>query len=207
MTMDCARAEELFSDHLEGALHPILARELEAHVAGCERCRELRGALAFVVDVLRGAPEPVAPPGLAERAARAALVARVPRAPLPHPPHWLNAAAAGFALIALGAALAVIGPERGTRAAQRLVGETVSRGSSLIERKDRLVEDVRVLGVVLSTAFEGRIERVNERVNDYRRLIERRRPEPSAEPRERRESRAAASQLAAVFRTPAASGS
>ncbi len=37
-----------------------------------------------------------------------------------------------------------------------------------MERRDRLVEDVRILGVVLGTAFEGRIERVNERVEDYR---------------------------------------
>ena len=40
--MDCLRAEELLSDHLEGALHPILAAELEQHLAGCERCRALR---------------------------------------------------------------------------------------------------------------------------------------------------------------------
>ena len=87
-------------------------------------------------------------------------------------PSWVQAAAAGFALIALGAMLMVVGPEKPTRAAQRLVGETVHAGSSLIERKDRLVEDVRLLGVVLSTAFEGRLDRVNERVEDYRRLIE-----------------------------------
>jgi len=31
---------------------------------------------------------------------------------------------------------------------------------------------------VLSTAFEGRLDRVNERVQDYRRLIERRRAAP-----------------------------
>ena len=89
-------------------------------------------------------------------------------------PSWLQAAAAGFALIALGTALLVVGPERGARAAQRLVGQTVTAGSNLLERKDRLLEDVRVLGVVLSTAFEGRIDRVNERVDDYKRLLERR---------------------------------
>ena len=47
-----------------------------------------------------------------------------------------------------------------------------------MERKDRLVEDVRILGVVLGTAFEGRLDRVNERVEDYRRLLDRRRPAP-----------------------------
>jgi hypothetical protein len=202
--MDCQRAEELLSDHLEGSLHPLLGTELEAHLAGCRACRELRGALAEVVDALRSAPEFEAPVGLAERAARAARTRPRPIEIRPAlvVPHWLNAAAAGFALIVLGAALAVIGPERPTRAAQRLVGQTVNAGSSLIERKDRLLEDVRVLGVVLSTAFEGRIERVNERVNDYKRLLERRKPDPQAEPKQGSETRPPALRVAG-FRTGA----
>ena len=176
--MDCRRAEELLSDDLEGTLHEILAAELEAHAAGCQGCRELREAFAEVVAALRAHPHLDAPAGLAERAARAALVA--PRRPLEvRPafvvPAWVQAAAAGFALIALGAMLMVVGPDRPTRAAQRLVGQTVHAGSTLIERKDRLVEDVRILGVVLSTAFEGRLDRVNERVEDYRRFLDKRR--------------------------------
>jgi hypothetical protein len=119
-------------------------------------------------------------------------------------PQWLNAAAAGFALIALGTALAVVGPERGARAAQRLVGHTVTAGNSLMERKDRVLEDVRVLGVVLSTAFEGRLERVNERVNDYKRLLERRKPTPPAEPKQGSDPRPRAVRVAAGFRTGAA---
>ena len=201
--MDCQRAEELLSDHLEGSLHPILGAELEAHFAGCEACWKLRGALAQVVEALRSAPELEAPVGLAERAARAARTRPRPIEIRPALvlPQWLNAAAAGFALIALGATLAVVGPERGARAAQRLVGQTVTAGSSLMERKDRLLEDVRVLGVVLSTAFEGRIERVNERVNDYKRLLERRKPSPEVEPKQGRETRPPAVRVAASFRT------
>ena len=53
---------------------------------------------------------------------------------------------------------------------QRLSNATVY----LVERKDRLVEDLRLLRVVVSTAFEGRLDRVNDRVDDYRRLLERR---------------------------------
>jgi len=225
--MDCRRAEELLSDRLDGSLHPILAAELEGHLAACERCRQLAEALAFVVESLRSAPELEPPVGLAERAARAARLAplaldhrlahlrRRPveiRPALVIPP-WLNAAAAGFALIALGMALAVVGPERGARAAQRLVGETVSAGSSLLERKDRLVEDVRVLGVVLGTAFEGRIERVNERVNDYKRLLEERKsdePSEPSEPSERRQNRETLldeRKLAVLFRTGGPAGS
>ena len=77
-----------------------------------------------MVAELRAAPELEAPAGLAERAALAALraPARVVeiRPALTLPP-WLQAAAAGFALIALGTTLAVLGPERPARAAQRLV--------------------------------------------------------------------------------------
>jgi hypothetical protein len=207
--MDCQRAEELFSDHLEGSLHQILGAELERHLASCERCRELRQALADVVAALRSMPELEAPTGLAERAARAALARPSPVEIRPALvlPHWLNAAAAGFALIALGATLAVVGPERGARAAQRLVGHTVTAGSSLMERKDRLLEDVRLLGVVLSTAFEGRIDRVNERVNDYKRLLERRRASPPSDAKQGSETRSPAVRVAAGFRTVAASGS
>jgi hypothetical protein len=209
MSMDCQRARELFSDHLDGSLHEILAAELERHVAACAECRALRGALTEVMEALRSTPELEAPPGLAERAARAALVRarRLEIRPALVLPHWLSAAAAGFALIALGTTLAVVGPERGARAAQRLVGHTVNAGSSLIERKDRLLEDVRILGVVLSTAFEGRIERVEERVNDYKRLLERRRASPPADPKQGLELRQPAARVAAGFRTGAAPGS
>jgi predicted anti-sigma-YlaC factor YlaD len=182
-TMDCPRAEELLSDHLEGALHPILRAELDAHLAECVRCARLRAAVAEVVETLRAFPDVDAPVGLAERAAAASLAA--PRHVVVRPaivlPSWVQAAAAGLALIALGTTLMVVGPERPTRAAHRLVSQTVSAGSSLLERKDRLVDDVRILGVVLGTAFEGRLERVNDRVEDYRRMLDRRRPAPEGD--------------------------
>jgi predicted anti-sigma-YlaC factor YlaD len=201
-SMDCPRAEELLSDHLEGVLHPILRAEVDAHLAECAQCGPLRAALAEVVDALRAFPDVDAPLGLAERAAAAALAA--PRAVVIRPaiviPSWMQVAAAGLALIAIGTTLMVVGPEKPTRAAQRIVTETVTAGSSLMERKDRLVEDVRVLGVVLGTAFEGRVERVNDRVEDYRRLLDRRRPAPKSESKRGSQSRALPG-LASGFRT------
>jgi hypothetical protein len=191
------------------------APELEAPVGLAERAA--RAALARPL-----APEsqPARPRGLAPESQPAHPRGLAPESQPAHPrgrpveirpalvlPHWLNAAAAGFALIALGATLAVVGPERGARAAQRLVGHTVTAGSSLMERKDRLLEDVRLLGVVLSTAFEGRIDRVNERVNDYKRLLERRRASPPSDAKQGSETRSPAVRVAAGFRTVAASGS
>ncbi len=203
--MDCRRAEELFSDHLEGVLHEILKAELEAHLASCEACRELRDSLGEVVSLLHEYPEVEAPPGLAVRVARAAL-ARARRPVEVRPafvvPQWVQAAAAGFALIALGTMLALVGPEKPTRAAQRLVGQTVLAGNSLIERKDRLFEDVRILGVVLSTAFEGRLDRVNERVEDYRRLLEKRRGGADGESKRGSGTLSVPLGVASGFRTP-----
>jgi len=201
-TMDCPRAEELLSDHLEGVLHPILRAELDAHLAECDQCGPLRAALAEVVDALHAFPNVDAPVGLAERAAAASLAA--PRAVVVRPaivvPSWVQVAAAGLALIALGTVLMVVGPEKPTRAAQHLVSQTVTAGSSLLERKNRLVEDVRILGVVLGTAFEGRLERVNDRVEDYRQLLDRRRPAPESGSKRGSQSHALPG-LASGFRT------
>ena len=44
----------------------------------------------------------------------------------------------------------------------------------LRDARRRGVEDVRILRVVVGAAFEGRLDRVNDRVEDYRRLLERR---------------------------------
>ena len=200
--MDCRRAEELFSDHLGGTLHEILRAEVDSHFARCADCRALRAALGEVVETLRAFPDLDAPPGLAARAAAAALTRPRPvvRPAIVLPP-WVQAAAAGFAFIALGAILMAVGPEKPTRAAQHLVSRTMTAGTSLMERKDRLVEDVRILGVVLETAFEGRIERVNERVEDYRRLLDRRREAPDGSSKRGSAPRDSRPGLAGGFRT------
>ena len=206
--MDCQRAEELLSDHLEGALHAILRAEVEVHLARCADCRALREALGEVVTALRTVPDLEAPAGLSERAAAAALArARtVVIRPAIVLPSWVQAAAAGFALVALGTALMVGGPEKPTRAAQRLVGQTVTASSHLMEKRDRLVEDVRILGVVLGTAFEGRLDRVNERVEDYRRLLDRRRATPDGDSKRGSGSRCLSPRLAEGFRTAPGAG-
>ncbi|HKC11428.1 MAG TPA: zf-HC2 domain-containing protein [Vicinamibacteria bacterium] len=179
--MDCRRAEELLSDHYERTLDPVRRADLDAHLSGCADCRALRAALGDVVEALRTFPVLEPPARLAERVAAAALVRPRVAAPsvlAPPPwriPAWLPAAAAGLALVTTGAALLATGPEGPTRAATRLLDRTVNAGVYLIERKDRLVEDVRILRVLIGTAFEGRLDKMNDRVDDYRRLLERRR--------------------------------
>ncbi|HEY6554465.1 MAG TPA: zf-HC2 domain-containing protein [Vicinamibacteria bacterium] len=177
--IDCPRAEELLSDHLEGTLDRLLVADLEVHLAECGACRALRAALAEVVDALSSFPslEPAA--DLAERAAASALRARRSRpsrlrVAIAVPP-WLQAAAAALALLTTGGVLYATQSPEPSRVAARFVDRTVNAGAYILERKDRLVEDVRILRVVIGTAFEGRLDRMNDRVDDYRRLLEKRR--------------------------------
>ncbi|HVR72037.1 MAG TPA: zf-HC2 domain-containing protein [Vicinamibacteria bacterium] len=195
--LDCGRAEELFSDHLDGALADPLRADLERHLASCGRCGELWGAVGEVVSALRSAPELEPARDLAQRAASAALRAAEPSprllasARLFHVPRIAAATQELFASsvpalvrgLAAALALAITGgvllaqsyAAPPVRAANRVVERTVNAGAYLAERKDRLVEDFRLLRVVIGTAFEGRLDRVNDRVDDYRRLLERRR--------------------------------
>jgi len=173
--MDCPRAEELLSDHLEGILSSPLAAELEAHLGGCANCRELRAAVSEVVQALARYPDLEPPVGLAERAAAAALARprRTPRVSVCWPdfglPTGLQVLAAVLALAVTG--IALLAALQGTRIKERTVVATVY----LSERKDRFLEDFRLLRVVVTTAFEGRLDRMNDRVDDYKRLIEKRR--------------------------------
>lgn len=178
----CRRAEELLSDDLDGTLDGVLGADLLAHLDSCERCRELRAAVAEVMEVLRSAParEPAA--DLAERAAAAALARG--RAPAPARmklpgmmglPPWVLATAAVLALALSTGLVAASGSSKSLGAPGRIAQKVSAAGVYVAEKKDRLVEDFRMLRVVVGTAFEGRLDRMNDRVDDYRRLLERRR--------------------------------
>jgi len=190
-SMSCHRAEELLSDHLEGTLGEPLLADLTSHLARCEACRVLRETLEEVVRALctQAAVEP--PADLAERAATAAWVqGRLPR-PIPlSRPSWkasflpLPLAAALVTALSTTLLLAAPGSDP-VRAALRLAERTVTAREYLLERKDRLVEDIRILRVVIATALEGRLDRVNDRVDDYRRLMERRPGNQGVEPHRR----------------------
>lgn len=197
--MTCDRASELLCDDLEGTLDGVLSAEIASHLGGCAECRELRAAVADVTLLLR-VPAVEAGDDLAERVARVSWAAgRAPIVRAERSRAWANAAAtwAGwvtdvpFAVQGVAAALALVltaglvmaassapGSPARPRIAQRLSDATVY----VLERKDRLVEDIRLLRVVVATAFEGRVDRVNDRVEDYRRLLDRRQKE--AQPRD-----------------------
>jgi hypothetical protein len=192
--MACDRASELLGDDLEGTLDGVLAAELASHLAGCPDCRELRAALADVTLFLR---EPTVDAGadLAERVARVSwAIGRAPLLRAQRSRAWANAAAtwAGwltevpFAVQGVAAALALVltaglvmaaSSAPGSPARPRIAQRFSEAAVYVLERKDRVVEDFRLLRVVVATAFEGRVDRVNDRVEDYRRLLDRRKKE------------------------------
>jgi hypothetical protein len=173
--IDCAQAQDLLSDHLEGSLDAATARAIDAHLATCVECPPLRAALGEVVKTLKNYPLLEPPAGLAERAAAFALAHSkpAPRVVLRWPdlglPVGLQVLAASLAMAVTGVVLFAAWP--GSRIKER----TTNAGAYLSERGERAVEDFRLLRVVVSTAFEGRLDKVNDRMDDYRRLLEKRR--------------------------------
>jgi hypothetical protein len=192
--MICDRASELLCDDVDGTLEGVLAGELASHLAGCGECRDLRAALADVALLLR-VPVVEAGEDLAERVARVSWAAgRAPIVRAERSRAWANAAAAWagwltevpFAVQAVAAGLALVltaglvmaaGSGPGAPARPRIAQRFSEAAVYVLERKDRLVEDFRLLGIVVSTAFEGRVDGVNDRVEDYRRLLDRRQKE------------------------------
>lgn len=125
--------------------------------------------------MLKHPPELAPPAGLGDRVA--AAVARERAAPKRFRRlRQIQAVAAAVAIAGTTALYATRGPA--VRQGARFVKRAANAGVYLLERKDRLLEDVRILRVVVSAAFEGRMDRVNDRVEDYRRLLERRRNAP-----------------------------
>jgi hypothetical protein len=112
-------------------------------------------------------------------------------------PLQVHALAAGLAAVATAAFLFLQQSPAGSSAVAGKVKErTVNVAASAQEQAERLVEDLRMLRVMIATAFEGRVDRVNDRVDDYRRLLEKRRQHPPEGP-DSRESRGRAPARAA----------
>jgi Putative zinc-finger len=187
--LDCAGAEDLFSDHYDGTLPEEARRALEAHLATCPTCRALRDVFGEVVDALHRVRDHSFAPSatLAARASAAAIAAspapgRRPRPRVRELPVWLQLAAAGLAILVTLGVLGATGALGDTGHFGRLRARTLSTGAYLAERRDRLAEDWRLLRIVIGTTLEGRLDRVQERVDEYRRLLEKRRAQPSPEP-------------------------
>jgi hypothetical protein len=206
-TLRCERAEELFSDYREGELDTLLVSALEEHLSGCATCREVLEVVGAVIDALRPAAEMDPADDLADRVAATSWRRGLAAARTALPRAWalpwrVQALAAGLACVVTGTVL--FARAEGPRLTQKVSQRSVNGVVYLRERGERLLEDLRVLRVVVATAFEGRVDRVNERVDDYRRLLERRRQTP---PEQKKSSATEGVVREAHFRTAPGTGS
>ena len=186
--MSCERTRELFSDYRAGELPEPLRRDVSDHIASCDACAELREAFGEVVDLLRELPVVEPSLQLADRVAAASWRPLRPARSRRLPGRQLRAlaalqAAAAIVMLITGSFALAAGPDsEPVQRASRFLERTTNRFAALIEEKDQLVEDLQLIQVVIETALESRIDRVGDRVDDYRRLLEERRvDQPGAE--------------------------
>jgi predicted anti-sigma-YlaC factor YlaD len=183
--MNCDQARDRFSDLREGSLLPAVVEEIEAHLSVCLECRQLQeafgealGALARFPEIepARDLAERVVVAALAGRSAAGALVFRRPTREARSLPAWIRSIAAALAIATTGTLLLVTREAHAlSRTATRLGTRAMNVGVQMVERQERLVEDVRGLPSLVGSAVSGRMERVGSRVEDYKRYIERRR--------------------------------
>ncbi|MFP5503524.1 MAG: anti-sigma factor family protein, partial [Candidatus Sericytochromatia bacterium] len=81
--MTCAATEERLSDYLDGALAPEERAQVDAHLEGCEHCRQDLEELRFVVEMLHKVPQEDVPEGLSARIHEALAALPEEEAPAP----------------------------------------------------------------------------------------------------------------------------
>src|SRR5262245_4115558 len=165
MPMTCARAEELLSESREGRLSGPVQAELDGHLDGCPACRGLRDALDAVMDALADQPVPEPSEHLARRAAAAALGRGRPAQPARRPSRWTRATwiQAAAAAVVIGSGISLLASGDAGRALSRLYGRNVTFGARVVERAERIIDDVRVLKLRVSAALAGSRDRTDDR--------------------------------------------
>lgn len=179
MNVSCRRAEELFSDHLEGSLAPPLEGELVAHLDTCSECASLYVAFQEILSVLEASKVPAPPEGLMPR-----LTAAVPSRQIGpssasgdrrERPRRVTSprALATSSWLAVAAVIALLllwrPPELGSelwRKTSMTAHQTYSFGVRTFHQTERWIEDLNVLRITVGVAFEDSLERINEQLRD-----------------------------------------
>ncbi len=113
--MNCDRARRLFNAAWDDELTQAEREWLDAHFAGCARCRAEYDELSRVLEMAAALPRVEAAPDLLDRVlARTRRLAPAPDVVLEPPRRWIPAAvAAGAAVLAVAALFAIpLGPLR-----------------------------------------------------------------------------------------------
>ncbi len=182
---DCEAVALRLGDFREGALEEPWRSRVAGHLGACGECAALHEALGEVVALLR-VPVPEPGPGFEERVAARALPAQLPPqaspgAPAPPWAGWLRwreawrlaplPLAATLAVALGGAVLLALPAERLPDPARRLLERGATAREMFAEHRERLMEDVGALRLVVRGAFSSRVERIQEQLEDYRRLV------------------------------------
>lgn len=179
--MDCRRAEELLSDHAEGILEEPLRTELVSHLRTCPACQELA---RLVTEVRTGLGAYPVPEPRAELASRLALLRnRALGRRWGLPPRIQVAAAILTCVSTAGLLWAASAYPTSKKTAHRLWERGSSAQAWVVERKERLMEDLHLVRVLVGAALEGRLDRVTEGVTDYRKTLEKRQGGDGGQPR------------------------
>ena len=177
--MNCRRAEELFSDHLEGSLAPPLEGELVAHLDTCSECASLYVAFQEIITALEASKVPAPPESLVSRITAAAPTRRIsPSSPSRQHGERPQLVASPRALassswLAVAAVIALLllwrPPELASelwRKTSRTAHQTYSFGVRSYHQTERWIEDLNVLRITVGVAFEDSLERINEQLRD-----------------------------------------
>ena len=185
--MICRRAEELFSDQRESVLAPPIERELSAHLDTCNECRGLYQTFQEVTDTLEAMPVPASPfepvepfepfriDALTEKLARSArteLAALRTReeSRFTVPSRRLVAGASWLAVAAVLAMVLLFRPpelaSELSKKTSRTARHVYSFAIRTYDQTERWIEDLNVLRMTVSVAFEDRLDQLNEQLRD-----------------------------------------
>ena len=181
--MICRRAEELFSDQRESVLAPPIERELSAHLDTCDECQGLYQTFQEVTDTLEAMSVPASPfetDALTEklvvdlvgraRTELTALRTRREESRFTVPSQRLVAGASWLAVAAVLAMVLLFRPpelasELSTKTS-RTARHVYSFAIRTYDQTERWIEDLNVLRMTVSVAFEDRLDQLNEQLRD-----------------------------------------
>ena len=165
--MKCQRSEELWSEHLEGRLPPPLLRDLEEHLAGCPDCGTLLDTFREIILVLESLPRPQPASDLLERIltdSQPTLARLRERANWWAAASWGNWAAWGTAAALV--AVLLLGPEETISRMRQLGHQAYAFGLGLYHDTEALIDGLNVIRITVGVAFEDRLDRLNQRLQD-----------------------------------------
>ncbi len=187
--MNCRRNQELLSDYLDETLSPLLKREVEDHLVGCDECPGLLLSMKDVLSLFSSLREPEPPSNLQElilaRTRPALVAAREASFAVEAEPSFWRSFGSGLAAAAVLVTVLLFRPPEFLEGLSRSVSQTAHQSYSIgvrtYHRTARWIEDLNVLRITVGVAFENRLDRLNERLRDLEEL--RRRNGGEDEPR------------------------